>query len=53
MRRITEDELTLRDAAGAVYPPRALARKLTDTIVRSVGVGVLLAAIGFAWDAFH
>lgn len=53
MRRITEDDLTLRDATGTPFPPRPLARKLADTVVRSVGVGLLLTAIGLVWEALH
>lgn len=52
-RRITEDDLTLRDAAGSPYPPRRLGLKLADTVVRSTGVVVLLVMIGLAWEAFH
>ena len=53
MRRITEDDLTLRDATGRRYPPGPLARKLLDTVLRSVGLAFLLVAIGLAWQAFH
>ncbi len=53
MRRITEDDLTLRDATGRRFLPRPLAIKLADTAARSVGVALLLVAIGLAWEAFH
>lgn len=53
MRRITEEDLTLRDATGRPTPPRVLALKLADTVVRSVGVALLLVAIGLVWEAFH
>ena len=52
-RRITEDDLTLRDATGRRYPPRRLGLKLADTVVRSIGVVVILVALGLAWEAFH
>lgn len=53
MRRFTEEDLTLRDAAGREYPPRRLAVKLTDTVIRSIGVVCLLVTIGLLWEAFH
>ena len=53
VRRLTEDELTLRDATGRPYPPRPLAHKLLDTVVRSVGVAFLLVAIGLVWQAVN
>ena len=52
-RRITEEDLTLRDAAGTRYPPRRLSVKLADTVARSIGVVVVLVAIGLVWEAFH
>lgn len=52
-RRITEDDLTLRDATGEPYPPRPLALKLADTVVRSAGLVLVLVAIGLVWEAFH
>lgn len=53
MRRITEEDLTVRDAAGRAYLPRAVAVKLADTVARTIGVGVVLFAIGLIWQAFH
>lgn len=53
MRRITEDDLTMRDATGKPFPPRPLAVKLADTVVRSTGLVVLLVCIGLIWEAFH
>ena len=53
MRRITEDELTLTDATGKPFPPRPLAGKLADTVVRSAALAVLLVGIGLVWEAFH
>ena len=52
-RRITEEDLTLRDELGDTYPPRTLALKLADTAVRFIGVAVILVAIGLVWEAFH
>jgi hypothetical protein len=52
-RRISEEDLTMTDAAGRRYPPRKLGVKLTDTVIRSVGVAFLLVAIGLLWEAFH
>jgi hypothetical protein len=53
MRRVTEEDLTLRDATGKRFLPRPLAVKLTDTVVRSVALAVLLVGIGLVWEAFH
>lgn len=53
MRRVTEDDLTLRDAMGKRYPPRPLAIKLADTVVRSAALVAVLFAIGLIWEAFH
>jgi hypothetical protein len=52
-RRITEEDLTLRDELGVEYPPRDLGRKLADTVFRSLGVVFLLVAVGLLWEAFH
>ena len=52
-RRITEDDLTLRDATGVAYPPRKLGRMPADTVIRSIGVVVLLVCIGLLREAFH
>lgn len=52
-RRITEEDLTLRDAMDEPYPPRPLALKVADTVVRSAGLVLVLVAIGLAWEAFH
>ena len=52
-RRITEKDLTLRDEMGTEYPPRELGRKLTDTVIRSIGLVFLLVFIGLLWEAFH
>ena len=52
-RRITEEDLTLRDATERPYPPRRLALKVADTVVRSVGLVLVLVAIGLVWEAFH
>ncbi len=53
MRRITEEDLTVRDATGRDYRPRAVAIALADTVARTIGVGVVLFAIGLIWQAFH
>lgn len=53
MRRITEEDLTLTDASGKRFPPRPLAVKLADTVVRSAGLAVVLVGIGLIWEAFH
>lgn len=53
MRRITEDDLTLSDATGRRFPPRPLAVKLADTVVRSAALAVVLVGIGLIWEAFH
>jgi hypothetical protein len=53
MKRITEEDLTLHDATGEPVPPRVLGLKLADTVIRSVGVAVVLVAIGRVWEAFH
>lgn len=52
-RRITEDDLTLRDAMDTPYPPRPLALKILDTVVRSAALVLVLVAIGLIWEAFH
>jgi len=52
MRRINEEDLTLEDAAGTRYPPRKLAGKLADTVVRSLLLVGILYLIGLAWEAF-
>jgi hypothetical protein len=52
MRRITEEDLTLEDAAGTRYPPRKVAWKLADTIVRSLLLVGVLYLIGLTWEAF-
>ena len=50
---ISEDRRSLEDANGRLYPIRAVAIKLTDTIVRTVGLVLILFAIGLIWEAFH
>jgi hypothetical protein len=52
MRRITEDDLTLVDATGERYPPRLVAWRLLDTLVRFVLLVALLFLIGLGWEAF-
>ena len=53
MRRITEEDLTLSDATGRRYPPRAVAVKLADTIIRTLLVVGVLYAIGAIWQLVH
>jgi hypothetical protein len=52
MRRITEDDLTLEDATGERCPPRVVAPKLLDTLLRSLLLVGILYAIGLVWEAF-
>ncbi|HVG99428.1 MAG TPA: hypothetical protein VM844_01600 [Miltoncostaeaceae bacterium] len=52
MRRITEDDLTLVDATGDRYPPRLVAWRLLDTLIRSLLLVGILFLIGFCWEAF-
>jgi hypothetical protein len=51
MRRITEEDLTLEDATGERYPPRVVARRLLDTLARSLLLVGILYAIGLVWEA--
>lgn len=51
MRRITREDLTLVDATGDRYPPRAVVLGLLDTASRFVLLVVLLVLIGLAWEA--
>lgn len=53
MRRITQEDLTVRDETGRVYPPRAVAAKLADTIVRTLGVVAALFVIAALWEALN
>lgn len=52
-RRITEDDLTMRDAMDRPYPPRRLALTVADTVARSAALVLVLVAIGLVWEAFH
>jgi hypothetical protein len=52
LRRTIEEELTLEDATGRRYPPREVAWKLADTIVRTLLLVGILYAVGFTWEAF-
>jgi hypothetical protein len=52
MRRITEEDLTLVDATGERYPPRLIAARLLDTLVRTLLLVGILFAIGLSWEAF-
>jgi hypothetical protein len=51
MRRITEEDLTLVDATGERYPPRVVAWRLLDTLVRSLLLVGILVLIGLCWEA--
>jgi hypothetical protein len=53
MRRITEEDLTIREPDGTPHPPRVIAVKLVDTILRTLIVVGLLVAVGLLWGAFH
>jgi hypothetical protein len=53
VRSITEDRRAFVDARGRVYPFRAVAAKLADTIVRTLVVVGILYAIAGIWTAFH
>jgi hypothetical protein len=50
MRRPTEEELTVVDAAGTPYPPRGVASKLLDTTIRTLILVAALYAIGLGWE---
>jgi hypothetical protein len=50
---VSEDRRSLEDANGRLYPIRAVAIKLADTTVRTVGLVLILFAIGLIWEAFH
>jgi hypothetical protein len=52
LRRRMEEALTIEDGAGTRYPPRKVAWKLADTIVRSLLLVGVLYAIGLTWEAF-
>jgi hypothetical protein len=52
VRRITEEDLTLVDAAGDRYPPRLLGARLLDTLVRSLLLVGVLFLIGLCWELF-
>lgn len=46
------ERLTLRDATGRRYEPRALALKLTDTVVRSLLLVAALYVVAALWAIF-
>ena len=50
---ISEDRRALVDATGRQYPIRAIAIKLADTTIRTVGLVLILFAIGLIWEAFN
>jgi hypothetical protein len=50
---MTEDRRALIDARGRVYPFREIARKLADTIVRTLIVVAMLYAIAGIWELVH
>jgi hypothetical protein len=50
MRRPTEEELTVIDAAGTPHPPRRVASKLLDTTIRTLVLTAALFVIGLAWE---
>lgn len=50
---ISEDRRSLEDANGRLYPIRQVAIELADTIVRFVGLVLILFAIGLIWEAFR
>jgi hypothetical protein len=52
LRRITEEDLTLVDAAGDRYPPRLLGPKLLDTLLKTLLLVAILVVIGVCWGAF-
>lgn len=52
MRRPTARDLTIVDAEGTEYPPRHVAWKTIDTVLRTLVVLGLLYGIGLAWETF-
>jgi hypothetical protein len=53
VKGISEDHRALEDATGRQYPIRGVVIKLVDTIVRTVGLVLILFAIGLIWEALH
>jgi hypothetical protein len=49
VRRITEEDLTLVDATGERYPPRVVAARLLDTLLRTLLLVGVLVLIGLCW----
>ena len=52
MRRLTEEDLTIVDGRGRRHPPRPLAWKIAETVVRSLAVVGVLYLIGLGWETF-
>ena len=50
IRRPTEEELTVVDAAGTPYPPGKVAWKMLDTTIRTLVLTGVLITIGFGWE---
>ncbi|WP_217913193.1 hypothetical protein [Miltoncostaea marina] len=51
MRRLTEGDLTIVDGRGRRYPPRPLAWRIAETVVRSLAVVGVLYLVGLGWGA--
>jgi hypothetical protein len=53
VKGLSEDHRSLEDATGRLYPIRGVVIALTDTLVRTVGLVLILVAIGLIWEAVN